>query len=79
MSITLDIEAGIASYVGLTLEAAAAAGAGNDAAIAAAIEVAIFEVWSGPRFASGAVCVRVHLDFLKSPLDAFSENVHTRK
>lgn len=35
------MEAGIASYVGLTLEGAAAVGAGSDAAIAAAIEVAI--------------------------------------
>ena len=41
-STTLDMEAGMASYVGFTLVGAAAAGAGSDAAMAAAIEVASF-------------------------------------
>lgn len=41
-STIFDMDVGIASYVGFTLVGAAAAGAGSDAAIAAAIEVAIF-------------------------------------
>jgi len=42
MSMTLDMLAGMASYVGRSTTGAAAVGAGSDAAIAAAIEVAIF-------------------------------------
>jgi len=43
MSITLDMEAGMASYVGAT-GTGAAVGAGREAARAAAIEVAAMEV-----------------------------------
>lgn len=54
MSMTLDMLAGIASYVGRSTTGAAAVGAGSEAAIAAAIEVAIvvghfcgwIKVWS---------------------------------
>jgi hypothetical protein len=41
MSTILDIDTGIASYVGFVTTGATAVGAGNDAAIAAAIDVAI--------------------------------------
>jgi hypothetical protein len=55
MSMTLDMLAGMASYVGRSTTGAAVVGAGSEAAIVAAIEVAIFvgvgqslalEVWS---------------------------------
>lgn len=71
MSMTLDMLAGMASYVGRSTTGAAAVGAGSEAAIAAAIEVAIevgpfcgwIKVWSlkfGPATFRGAT-VR-HLD-----------------
>lgn len=41
MSMTLDMLAGMASYVGRSTTGAAAVGAGSEAAIVAAIEVAI--------------------------------------
>lgn len=51
MSITLDMLAGMASYVGRSTTGAAAVGAGSEAAIAAAIEVAIFV--EGSKFGLG--------------------------
>jgi len=63
MSMTLDMLAGMASYVGRSTTGAAAVGAGSEAAIAAAIEVAILlrvgqsldlEVWSHHHYRPGA-------------------------
>ena len=49
MSMTLDMLAGMASYVGRSTTGAAAVGAGSEAAIAAAIEVAAISVGVGQR------------------------------
>jgi len=76
MSMTLDMLAGMASYVGRSTTGAAAVGAGSEAAIAAAIEVAIvvgIKVWCWTKvrsyhFRPDAVSPK-HRDILRSLLD----------